>query len=367
MTDALQTAFNKAKIDLLSRPDSVFFTTVFFSLKHKWDTAIPTACTNGKEIRFNPDSYMALTPGQRVSRMLHETLHVALLHFARLMDRNPEKWNVAADYYINNLLISRGFERIETWLVDPQYDGLSTEEIYDKLPDNPPMPKGEVDLEPADGDPVQIQQDVQDIIVRAALQSKMQGDTPGSIPGEIQIFLDKLLNPKLPWQRILQKYMRSMAKNDYSFRRPNRRFFPKHYLPSLYSESLMDIAIAVDTSGSVTDNEFLHFISEINSILRMQKPSKLTLLQFDTGLKAINEIRSTEELSKVVFTGRGGTRIEPVLEWADINKPQLLLVFSDGHFRFYNPDFKANTVWLIHDNERFDPPFGKTIHYHMET
>jgi len=363
----LQMALNKAKIGLMSKPDSTFFTTVCFSLKHTFDEEIPTACTNGKEIRFNPHWFLQLDPEERIFLMLHETLHVAYLHMARLKERNPQKWNIAADHVINLQLLERGFRMPQPGLADRQYTGLSTEEVYDKLPDDPSSENFDMDL--VEGDPGNaegLEQDVQDILIRAAMQAKMAGDSPGSIPGEIQIFLDKLLNPQLPWQRILQKYLRTFNKSDYTFRKPNRRHFPKHILPGLRNESLISMAIAVDTSGSVSDIEFTHFISEVHCILKMMKPEKITILQFDTQIKAVDEVRNVQELSRIVFTGRGGTRIEPVLEWAEERKPQVLLVFSDGYFRFYQNEFKRELVWLIHNNKQFNPPFGKVIQYEME-
>ena len=363
VTDAHIDALSRAKIQLMSRPDSAFFTTVCFSLKHVWEDSIPTAATDGRSIFFNPTSYLALTQGQRVSRLMHETLHVAMQHIGREADREHQRWNVACDYWINNELLARGFERIPTWLVDPKYIGLSSEEIYNLLPVSTTMPPSEVDIKAPEGDIEQLKLDVQDILVRASIQSKMAGDKAGTIPGEIQIFLNGLLNPKLPWNRLLQKYLRTFDKSDYSFKKLNRRFFPRHYLPSLHGEKLMNMAIAVDISGSVSDSDFHVFVSEIASILRMMKPEKISLIQFDTKIYSVDEVKSIQELMKVKFSGRGGTAIEPVLEWADKNKPQLLMVFSDGYFSFQVSECKSTTLWLIHNNKKFSPPFGKTIHY----
>lgn len=359
-----QKALDKAKIALLSSPDSAFFTTVCFSLKHLWDETIPTACTNGYNIRFNPDFFLRQSPEERLFLLLHETCHVCYQHMARLQERDPQKWNSAADHVINLQLLEWGFRMPQGGQADPQYKGLSTEEVYKLLPD--PDPSTPMDIESPDQPLEELNEHLAEIIVRASVQSKIQGDTSGTILGEVQIFLDKLLTPKLPWQRILQKYLHALPKSDYSFRKFNRRFFPKYRLPSLRSETLMAIAIAVDTSGSVSDTEFNQFVTEIHSILRMQKPEKITLIQFDTVIKSVDEIRTVKELSQVAFHGRGGTRIEPVLQWAETNKPQLLLVFSDGHFRFYREDSRTNVVWLIHDNEKFVPPFGKVINYHIE-
>lgn len=364
-TETAQKALDKAKLQLMSTPDSAFFTTVCFSLNHKWDNNIQTACTNGLEIRFNTEFFMGLSPQERVFLLLHETMHVAYLHMDRLQTRNPAKFNVAADHVINLMLISRGFKMPKGGLADPKYTDMGTEEVYNLLPEQDPS-KVDMDLEECPDGAEVLKNGVQDILVRAAIQSKINEDKIGTIPGEIQIYLDTLLDPKLPWNRILQKYMQSMAKNDYSFRKPNRRFFPKHHLPSLYSESLMDIAIGVDISGSVTDSEFQTFIAETYSILKMMKPKKITLIQFDTEIKSIDVIHSVHELRKVNFIGRGGTRIQPLLDWANDNKPQLLLVFTDGGFRFYpESTTKIQTVWLIHNNSAFTAPIGKVIHYEI--
>jgi predicted metal-dependent peptidase len=358
-------ALSKAKIQLMAKPDTAFFTTLCFSLKHVWDETIPTACTNGREIRFNPKFFMSLTTEEQVFLLVHESMHVALLHILRVMDRNKRRWNIAGDYVINGMLIERGFKMPKGGLHDTQYLGMSTEEVYKLLPENPTQ-ECDMDIQPGDGSDANdetLTAEIQDILVRASIQSKMCGDKPGTIPGDIEIFLDRLLNPKLPWNRILQKYVQAFAKNDYSFRKPNRRFFPKYHIPSLHGEKLIDLTIAVDTSGSVSQHEFEVFVSEVASIFRMMKPEKIRLLQFDTDIKSVDEITSINDLMQCKFTGRGGTLINPVLEWVNKNPTQLLLVFSDGGFNFYDLRVKAETLWVIHNCDRFSAPFGKTIHY----
>lgn len=362
MDDALKHAFDKAKIALMSKPDSAFFTTVCFSLKHRWDTTIPTACTDGSEICFNPDYIMGLTHEERVFLLIHETCHVAYDHMGRLAQREAARWNVAADHVINLMLLARGFHMPTGGLANAEYTGLSTEEVYALLPESMPPYEGQ-DLRPGKGTPEEQAEALQDILVRAAVQSKMANDRPGSIPGEIQIYLDRLLCPKLPWNRILQKYLFGMAKSDYSFRKPNRRFFPQHHLPSLYSESLGHLAVAVDTSGSVSDEEFQVMVSEIGGIFRMCPPERLTLLQFDVEIHTETELRHVNALNQVAFSGRGGTDIACVEAWAQANKPQLLLVFTDGEFGFTDTALKGHVLWLIHNNEAFRAPYGKAIHY----
>ena len=363
-------ALSKAKIQLMAREDSAFFTTVLFSLKHVWDDRIRTAATDGRSIRFSPAFFMSLKVEEQIFLLLHEAMHVAYLHMDRLQDRNHRRWNIACDYVINQQLVERGFKMPACGLLDAQYAGMGAEEVYKLLPENPPGDEGGLpwdDLEPGTGTPEEreaLAREIEDILVQASIQSKMAGDKPGTVPGDIQVFLDKLLDPKLPWNRILQKWFTSFAKNDYSFKRPNRRFFPQYHMPSLHGERLMDFAVAVDISGSVSDHDFNVFVSEVHTIMRMLNPEKVTFIQFDTQIQHVNEIRSVKELLSLQFTGRGGTLIEPVMQWASEKRPQGLLIFSDGEFHMPTEQPKGvDIAWVIHNNPQFKPPFGKTIHY----
>lgn len=385
---AAKKALDKAKITLMTKADTAFFTTVCFSLKHVWDESIPTAATDGLSILFNPDFFMSLNKEEQVFLLLHEVGHVIFSHMTRRGARDPRVWNYAGDYVINAMLIERGFKMPEGGLYDTRFNEMSTDQVYDILiKENPKTEDRHMDIiegacadtgddkkggsGPAQSDTekaaaaADLQNKIEDILVRAAVQSRMQGDKPGTIPGSIQIFLDKLLNPKLPWQTILRKYMNNMNKVDYSWRRPNRRYFPDHHLPSLYSEALVDIAVAVDTSGSVSDEEFHRFVSEVASIFKSHKPKKITLIQFDTSLRAINEVHSLDELKALKFTGRGGTLIKPVIDWVHENKPQLMMIFSDGGFHHYNQPVKSPLLWMIHNNPKFTAPYGKIVHYEV--
>lgn len=369
-TDAeLTTALNKAKIGMAGSPDSVFISTICFSMKHIWDHTIPTACVDGLEIRFNPSFFMELTVAERLFLLLHETWHVAFMHMLRRNARKHKRWNIACDHLINLMLIEKGYTMPKGGFADPQYKDLSSDAIYDLLEEakceSSTVP---MDLqEPGESDdPVQTHQDVQDVLIRATMQSKASNESIGAIPGEIQIYLNGLLNPKLRWNVLLQRYFQARVKNDYSMSKPNRRFFPKYHLPSLNSTGLINIAIAVDASGSVSDEEFKQIVSETDSILRRLKPERITLVQFDTDIHSVDVVKSVRDLMSITFTGRGGTAISPVIDWANTNKPQLLLVFTDGHFHFYAKDqTKVDVLWIVHNNNQFNPPYGKTIHYEM--
>lgn len=375
VSEEIKTLLNKAKIGLMSKRDSAFFTTILFSLKFMWDRDQPTAYTDGDTIHVNPEFFAELSPEFRITMMVHEAMHVAYMHVdpSRLQMRDPEVWTEAADHVVNLQLKARNFSIPDNWLCDDRFDKMSTEDVYNILIDeqkkgkNNPKP-GMMDVQMSAKPQIELAQGVKDMLIRAKAQSQMAGDKPGTVPGELELFLDKLLNPKLPWQVILRKYLTSMNKHDYSWRKPNRRHFPEHILPSQHGESLADLVIGVDISGSVMDHEFKRFVDEIAGIFRMMKPKKITLVQFDTKIQHVDEVRSVQELLKVQFNGRGGTDVTDILDFADKKKAQLTMIFTDGEFYPPKTEAKPNTIWMIHNNEERwkSPGFGKTIHYTIE-
>jgi len=148
----------------------------------------------------------------------------------------------------------------------------------------------------------------------------------GSISGAILIELDKSLNPRLPWNVLFQNYMNRFVKDDYSWTKPSRRYLPDLIMPSLYSESIANVTVAVDCSGSVSNAEFGLFIQEIDVVQQLVQPEMITLITFNTKIIDVHEIIQDINIMKdIVFTGRGGTDVEEVLSWAKENNPEISL------------------------------------------
>lgn len=393
----LQNLMDRAKIGLMNKPDSAFYTTIAFSLKFRWNDNIPTARTDGIYMEWNPAFFESLTPDERIGVMVHEASHVAFDHMGRLnigKTRCPDLYNKAADHVINLMIEARGF-KLPSWaLHDQRFVNMSTEQVYEILEaeanNGKPQPQNkmpDISFAPFDGEgagdgqkgdgaggnnpgqgsggmtPEQRDKHIQGMIVRAVMASKMAGDKPGSIPGEVELFLDQLLNPKLPWQTLLRRFFTEFSKNDHSWKKPNRRFFPQFHLPSLYSINLQDMTFYVDISGSVEDFQFKLFVSEIAGVLKMLKPKKITIVQFDTKIQHEDTVTNLQELSKVKFHGRGGTHIECILKHMEDNKNSVSLVFTDGHFYWPRERFKGKILWLINDNEGWPPKFGQAIYF----
>jgi predicted metal-dependent peptidase len=389
--DACRDQLSLAKIRIMTEKNSVFFSTVVLRMDHeiKEDIGvdghgrpIKTAATDGLKCYYHPEFWSGLTQEERAGLVLHETMHVILEHPLRRMERHPGKYNDAGDYAANLIIDQAGFELPTGGLLDYAYENMSTEEIYDLLPE-PPEDDGNnhggsigMDLlDPFEGmTPAEkekaakkMQQDIDDILVQATVASRTAGDAPGTIPGHIERYVEELLNPKIPWYRYMHQFKRALARDDYSFRRPNRRFLPDMILPGRDGEKMDRCAFIVDASGSVSDEEFSHMIGETAKFMKDLRPELVNFIQFDTHIKTNDELRTLRDLRKVDFHGRGGTRIDEVFEWINENKPVVSVIFTDGYFNMPEENLpKTPIIWIIHDNPTWESPVGKVIHFEYD-
>lgn len=369
------------KIKLMRTNNAAFICTVCFSVKHSISYDIPTAATNGTEIIYNPNFMNQLGEEYWIFVILHETWHIAFNHCSMLQDsriknKNPILWNIAGDYVINLILQKAGFNIPDMALVNDKYDNMTTEQVYESLLKESEKQIEQLkqnnilseDLKKPELSKEEYQIQIENILAQAATAARVNNNDPGTIPGEINVAIEKLFNPLLPWHIILRKFLTSLNKNDYSFSKLNRRFLnTKYRMPSLHSDSLGKIAMAIDMSGSVSDKETTQFISDVYSVIHSIKPEELSLVQFDTNIKSINKIKTVRDLNKVEFTGRGGTSVTEVIKWAKENKPDVICIFSDGYFNIPDKslDPKIPVLWIIHNQPQWTANFGKVIHYNI--
>lgn len=394
-TDPAPEALARAKIKLMLKKDVVFFSTLILQTPVYWVSAdeIPTAATNGINLYFNPDFFLSLDPEERLFLVLHEIMHNVYNHNTRRGFRDPQTWNEAADYVINDELIQRNFKMPKDGLHNTDYRGMSADEVYDILmkrkdkgAQNQPSPWPDL-KEPPSNQPnggnsngqgnggqtpsmtqptaEEIEEHNKNLLTQATQASKLGGDKAGTVPGSLQRELHDLLYPKLPWDKILAKFLFTLAKDDYSWKKPNRRFISQGIImPSLHSESIGKIDFAIDTSGSVSEADFNRFISEIGYVFKRFNPKEIGIMQFDSVLQSNDKVCSVRDFLKLQFKGGGGTQIEPVLEAYKESEGKALIILTDGYL-YHGPELdpKKPVVWCIYDNPNFVPTFGKAIHF----
>jgi len=372
-------ALQKAKFTMVVQR-SVFLATIAFNLKYKWEETIPTAGVDGITVFINPDFFLnQCNEAQRIFVIAHEAWHVALNHIVRRNERDPELYNEAGDYVINQLLHEAGYEMFDWVLRDQKYAGMSTHQVYELLKKE----EDKKDKKPAGGNgpassstgnkmagdvmpcPVpdkEMDNITKTILTKAVAQSKMQSEKPGSIPGEITRELDKLLNPIMPWESILDMFLTDLAKNDYTWRRPNRRFMPEFYLPTQQSNTLGHITIAIDTSGSITKEQLREILSEISYIHEKFRPQRLTILDCDRHIHNVHEVTPDIDIRDLRFTGGGGTAFQPVIDYCEKNETQALLYFTDLYGRELPREPAFPLIWLCYSNHA-PATTGETIYY----
>jgi predicted metal-dependent peptidase len=387
-----------------------------------------TTFSNGKKLYYNEDYIDALSADQTQFALAHEALHCALSHFSRRQNRVKHRWDMACDFAINPMLINDGLTPPADALYLREYADMTAEEIYPCLEDNdndqereleqqlnedsenddgeggtgdqhdqkegkkqqqkgdkgqgeedggarqdnsepddsegkgkrPPEEEGEGEPDPLTPQEIESLNLQWQQRLASAAQQAIQA---GKLGGAMARMVDHLLQPKLPWRMLLARYMTMIARDDYSYSRPSSRRGDPMIYPSLRSSQL-DILIALDVSGSISDKEINEFISEVDAI-KAQLRARITLQACDSKLAEggpwIFEPWDEFTIPEKFKGGGGGTSFKPVIEWAeDQDKaPDLVVYFTDaqGEFSKQEPNFPV--VWLV--KGKTPVPWGQRV------
>ena len=377
---------DRGKIQLLIHHP--FFSHLLLQLIEKETDEIPTIGVDGTYLYYNPDYIRTLTREEVMSALCHEVLHLAWLHLVRQGTRDQGKWNVATDYAINAILKGDGFTVNRNWLYSKEFEDMSADEIYEKLPDDQsgcngckPGQKGHTqddhsvwgkaksptgeDGEDGDGGTISAPPAFdprvwKDRVAAAATTARMQGKLPASLSSMV----DDLLHPVLDWKVILRDFVQASYKNNYRLFPPNKKFLHwPIYLPSTYGEEVK-VAIAIDTSGSISDDELLAFISEVQGVTEQFEGYTLHIIQCDAGVPegGYTVLTAYEGEIPRKISGRGGTSFEPPFQFVEDNNLDIsaLVYFTDGYGHFpQEPPYP--TAWVMTTD--VEPPFGTIIKY----
>jgi predicted metal-dependent peptidase len=293
-------------------------------------------------------------------------------HATRRGARQPKKWNIAGDAWINDMLKAADIGTPIKGCV--QIDGSKDEtvdEIYNKLPDNPTGdgPGGTGDDIIERGSPLtpeeatRIDAETRVEIAQAAQAAKAQGKMPTALA---KIIAD-LIDPGTPWHEILERYMTSYVRGDYSWSRPNRRFADIAYLPSTGKVAEMgEVVIQVDVSGSISKTELAYYNGHMARIIEQCNPERVHVLYVDTGVCKHEVFEQGEEVALEFYSG-GGTDMEAGFEFLAKEgiEPEVFVCLTDGYTNF-NVDKAPNypVLWCISSD--INAPYGENIHFSLE-
>jgi predicted metal-dependent peptidase len=363
----LDRELDRVKSHLFMGNNAGFLGPLMCSLNFVWTDKIETCETDGVEIRWNPTDFLGCTFAGRVSSLLHELAHVYRLHMARQGNRCPDVWNIACDICINRDLLQMGY-KLE-WAQQgvgphPEIPFTLEEEIYDYLQKNGGN-ENQAHQHACGGMVVGTQATIQGMInnVIKATHTAHINKQAGSIPGGVELIIEKFLKPKIPWETVLYLWFNDLLEDDYTWKKRNRRY-EDMYLPSRVTEEgrLEHLAYYFDVSGSVSDHMVTRFNSEVKYIKDTYNPVKLTLVLFDTKIQSIFEYNEEDQFGKLKVVGRGGTDLSPIREHMMDAKPTAAIVFSDLYCAEMELGPQCPIIWITVNNPHAHVRMGQLVH-----
>lgn len=351
---------------------------------------MPTAATDGRNFYFNRTFVDRLTDGELDFLVGHEVLHCVYDHMQARGDRNPMIYNAAADYNINMELIVQeigtpiGSEKLDggNMCLDWKYKGWNSYEIYDDIMENNPDGSGEGPMDyhidpdkSGDGDGPGIGEqmtpeerkaladEIKQAVINAAQQA---GD---GVPDSIKRMVNELTAPKMDWREVLRTQLESSLKADFTFMRPSKRS-GEVVFPGMNKDEELNIAVALDTSGSISTDMLRDFLSEVEGIMDQYQSYSINVFQFDTRVYGEDVFTADDgrSMDEYELKGGGGTDFDVVFKFMEENdiNPDQLVMFTDGYpwGSWGNEDY-CDTLFVIHGDpqKRIQSPFGVTIHY----
>ena len=349
-----------------------------------------TAATDGRNFYYNSRFIMMLKTKEVEFLFGHEVLHVVYDHIDRRGNRDPQIWNIANDYTVNADLKRHKVGQFITTvpcLYEQKYDGKTSEEIYDDLMKNvqkididqllDQMIDDHMDGDESEGDGEgdgdkqgkrpkisaeereRIRQEVKQAIIAAA-----QSAEAGTLPKGVERLVKQATNPVMPWRELLQTNLTSAIRNDYSWMRPSRRgWHMDAVMPGMTPGEEIDVTIAIDMSGSISDHQAQQFLGEISGMMSAFDGYKVHVFCFDTEIynPADYTSENMDTIDEYEPKGGGGTDFDAIFDYLkrEAIEPKRLIVFTDGYpCGSWGDANYCDTTWIIHGDPDPNPPFG---------
>jgi predicted metal-dependent peptidase len=347
-----------------------------------------TAATDGRNFYYNSKFICLLKPKEVEFLFGHEVLHVIYDHMGRRDGRDPQMWNVANDYAVNADLKRHKVGEFITsvpCLYEVKYDGKYSEFIYDDLMKNvtklnlddliEEMLDEHMDADSSESgggrpNPLtpeereELRQEIKQNVINAA-----RGVEAGQLPAGIKRLIEDTVNPQMPWRELIQTNLTSSIKQDYSFARPNRRgWHMDAIMPGMTPGEEIDVVVAIDMSGSISNKQAQLFLSEVSGMMEMFDGFKIHVFCFDTDIYNPQTFSSDnlDTMSDYEPIGGGGTDFTAIFDYLKERgeDTKRLIVFTDMYpcGSWGDPDF-CDTTWIGHGSKDIIPPWGTWAYF----
>lgn len=400
--DKRQREFKSIKIGVMRSEPFGLLRGVMMLGKTTFTDEIPTACTNGRDEKYNLDFWFETVSNTRKGLgfgQVHENFHKVAKHmivYQTLYKEDPMLANMACDYWINGRIIKadpnglivempRDKEGKNIGLHDTKYDGWTVKRIFNHLKQE--QEKGgddgegegtgggggfdSHDWEGAEELTKEERKELGDKIDEAVRQGIHVGQKAGGGSLADALGLKDLITPKVDWRIHLRTFMNATCqrKEQSSWRRPNRRFLHQDIImPTLEGRSIRELLVARDASGSMYwEDRMTKVTSEMLGIAKLLDIEKIHVLDWDGEVAegghttySSRELESAPELKTV--HGGGGTNPNCVSRYIDEVqlKPDCIIMLTDGEIANWG-SWKHPILWAITNDDTITAPVGKTI------
>lgn len=310
---------------------------------------VPVAAVSVRmqEIYVNPAAGLKKMEWRFV--LAHEYLHAALRHEVRLGNRDPELWNVACDFVINQWLRDMEVGSMpENALFDPELQGLSAEAVYDLLAVNlrkyKRMAQHDILFDPPDWFDSKSFTDL-DAWCRSAIQRGLdyhESHNRGYLPAGLVEEIRALSQPPIPWDVKLARWFDERfqpLEKHRTYARLSRRQSATPGIPRpswRYEDTALaerTFGVLLDTSGSMDRSILAAALGTIASYSDARDVHQVRVVFCDAQPYDQGYMEAVEIAGSVKVRGRGGTVLQPgieLLEHArDFPKDAPLLIITD--------------------------------------
>jgi predicted metal-dependent peptidase len=389
-----------------------FYSFFAFGWKLIETSGLKTFATDIENLYYDPEVLHKWNKETTLFALLHEVVHCIYLHpgtfgVLRLGSKDQAVWNMACEYVVNSetkeILQLSERELPQNIYYDSQYTGKTTEQVYEILKkkkhnftwlkiainqSNIESSCGNCGRKLNEGDfksgkcrgcgkelpdrnhgfidvhlPQEVREKVQQAVERILAGYEICKNK-GTLPAGIERQIGELKQAQVPWERVLHRLVgQVVTQDDYRWETPNHRhpLSEEFIIPGLRSEKVGEIVVAIDTSGSIGQQEMDSFAGEMKKLHSLVE--EILVLTCDCSLYEKVKTRNIQEfLSKLKMKGGGGTSFIPVFDELKKTKctPSILIYFTDGYGNFPEVSPKRYPVlWVLTENHQ-DPPWGRT-------
>ena len=406
-----ETKVRKGHLQLMKAEETCLYSGIIMSGKTTVVDNIPTARTNGWDTEYGDKFMDALPQPEANAVILHENLHKVLKHILRhkgLIKEDAQLANACFDYVANGIIDDIKDKTLvklpEGGLLDHRFDGWSVLDVWDyfksgkppkqpaqgsgKLPEGKPKRgkdragneqveiggepfklghKGQDEHDPTGAEGMS-NTDIKEHCEKIDEAMRQGGFLAGRFGQKVPRVIEDALVKPINWVEETQDFINSSisGKDEYTYRKYNKRWLADdYYMPSTESETVGEIIISIDTSGSITGEILSAFAERVSEIVTTLHPDRVRVLWWDTLVHGEQVFLNGQydQIKKLLKPqGGGGTRVGCVRDYiVEKNlRADCMIVFTDGYVEgdINWTGMSIPTLWLVTERSDFTPPHG---------